>query len=108
RLPTCYLPLIQNHRRLDMVAGFANALGLSMVNTTESTQPAVLLYADSESSADLLYFGRFFVPDAMIALGVNDRKIGVLNSLEYSRGLKESAFDEIIPYEELYAQAKQQ
>lgn len=60
---------------------------------------AILLYADTQQSADLLYFGGFRAPDPFIALRVGRRKVAVLNALEYGRGLKESAFDEILPLE---------
>lgn len=68
--------------------------------------PALLLCADTARSADLLYFGRFSVPDPMIALRVRDKKIAVLNALEYGRAKKSSAFDEVLPLEPLLASAR--
>ena len=67
---------------------------------------AVLLYADTERSADMLYFGRFRVPDPFIAMGVRRRKIAVLNALEFGRALKESEFDEVLPLEAWQQRAK--
>lgn len=67
---------------------------------------AVLLYADTQQSADMLYFGGFRAPDPFVALGIGRRKIAVLNALEYGRGLKESAFDEILSLEEWHERSK--
>lgn len=75
--------------------------------SSRSARPlALLLYADSEINADQRYFGRFVVPDPFIAFGVGRRKIAVLNSLEFGRGLKESAFDEVLAYEEWQQRAQ--
>ncbi len=68
--------------------------------------PALLFYADTSASRDLLYLGRFECHDPFIALRHRDRSIAVLNALEFSRGLKESAFDEILPLEPLQAEAR--
>lgn len=68
--------------------------------------PALLFYSDTHASRDLLYFGRFECHDPFIALLHKDKKIAVLNALEYGRGLKESAFDEILPLEPLQAEAR--
>lgn len=68
--------------------------------------PASLLYAASDDNADMLYFSRFAVPDAFIAMQHGGKKLGVLNSLEFGRALKESAFDEVLPYEEWRDRAK--
>ncbi len=66
----------------------------------------LLLYADTARSSDLLYFGRFNVPDPMIALRVRGKKIGVLNALEYGRASKTSGFDEVLPLEPWVAKAR--
>lgn len=76
--------------------------------SSRSTAPARLLYADSDHNADQLYFGRFFVPDAFIALEIGRRKIAVVNALEYGRALKESAFDDVLAYEDWQARARRQ
>src|SRR5262245_34485112 len=61
---------------------------------------AVLLFADTERSADQLYFTGFGVPDPFIAMQIGRRKIGVLNALEFGRAIKESALDDVLPLEE--------
>jgi Xaa-Pro aminopeptidase len=68
-------------------------------------EPALLFYADTHANRDLLYFGRFECHDPFIAFAHRGRKIAVLNALEYGRGLKESAFDEILRLEPLLADA---
>jgi Xaa-Pro aminopeptidase len=61
--------------------------------------PSPLLYADSETSADALYFGRVKVPDPFIAFGAGGRKIAVVSALEFARVRRESAFDVVLPLE---------
>lgn len=63
--------------------------------------PALLFYADTHTSRDLLYFGRFECHDPFLAFAWRGKKTAVLNALEFGRGLKESAFDEILPLETL-------
>jgi len=58
-----------------------------------------LLYADTESSADALYFGRISVPDPFIALGAKNRKYAVVSALEFGRVKREAAFDVVLPLE---------
>lgn len=58
-----------------------------------------LLYADTARSADMLYFGRFSVPDPFIAFGASGKKIAVLNALEFGRAKKSSGFDTVLPLE---------
>ncbi|HTZ20075.1 MAG TPA: M24 family metallopeptidase [Opitutaceae bacterium] len=70
-------------------------------------QPPPLLYADSERSADMLYFGHFSAPDAFPALSVRGRKYAVLSALEIGRGKKESGFDVILPLETYLHRARQ-
>jgi len=70
------------------------------------TAPALLFYADTHSSRDLLYFGRFECHDPFIAFAHRGKKTAVLNALEYGRGLKESAFDEILALEPLVAELR--
>ena len=72
---------------------------------TAPNEPALLFYADTETSRDLLYFGRFDCHDPFLAFADRGRKVAVLSALEYGRGLKESAFDEILRHEELQAEA---
>lgn len=68
--------------------------------------PALLFYADTHSSRDLLYFGRFECHDPFIAFRHRGKKIAVLNALEFGRGLKESGFDQILPLEPLQAEVR--
>lgn len=65
-----------------------------------------LLFADSERSSDMLYFGGFHAPDPFIALEAAGKKIAVLNALEFGRGKKESAFDELLPLETYHEKAR--
>jgi Xaa-Pro aminopeptidase len=61
--------------------------------------PAKLLYADTSRSADMLYFGRFSVPDPFIAIELRGKKIAVLNALEFGRAKKTSGFDTVLALE---------
>ena len=64
------------------------------------TSPArPLLYADSENSADVLYFGRVGVPDPFIAFGLRGRKYAVVSALELNRVRRQSDFDRVLPLE---------
>lgn len=72
-----------------------------------SENVARLLYADTSSSADALYFGKVHVPDAFIALDANGVKIAVLSALEFDRVSKEGTFDRILPLEALEDEARQ-
>ena len=65
---------------------------------------ALLFHADTHASRDLLYLGRFECHDPFLALAWRGKKIAVLNALEFGRGLKESAFDEILSLETLQAE----
>jgi Xaa-Pro aminopeptidase len=56
-----------------------------------------LLYADTERSADALYFGRVGVPDPFIAFGLKGRKYAVVSALEFGRVRKTSDFDVVLP-----------
>ena len=67
----------------------------------------VLLFADSESNADMLYFGKVFVPDPFIAFSCQGRRIAVVSQLEFARVRKESAFDEVLSLEEWAREASQ-
>jgi Xaa-Pro aminopeptidase len=68
--------------------------------------PALLFFSDTHSSRDLLYLGRFDCHDPFIAFSFRGKKTAVLNALEYGRGLKESAFDEILALEPLGAELR--
>ena len=62
-------------------------------------KPPPLLYADTEHSADALYFGRVNVPDAFIAFGLRGKKYAVVSALEFGRVKKTSDFDTVLPLE---------
>lgn len=63
----------------------------------------VLLYADSETDADMLYFGKVFVPDPFIAFSCKGKRIAVVSQLEFSRVKKEGSFDDVLSLEEIDA-----
>ncbi len=71
------------------------------------TIPSLLLYSDTARSADMLYFGRFNVPDPFIALGIGRKKIAVLNALEFGRARKTSGFDVVFPLEPWLKKARE-
>ena len=70
--------------------------------------PARLLYADSETSADMLYLGRFFVPDPFLAFVFKGKKYALLSALEIGRGKKESSFDKIFSLETIRDKAEKE
>jgi len=72
---------------------------------TAPNEPALLFYADTHANRDLLHFGRFECHDPFLAFADRGKKVAVLNALEYGRGLKEAAFDEILRLEPLVAAA---
>lgn len=78
------------------------------LKTTPMRKASLLLYADSERSTDMLYFGKFHAPDPFIAMEVEGRKIAVLNALEIGRGNKEGSFDEILPLEACTEEAQKE
>jgi len=70
------------------------------------TPPELLLYADSESDADMLYFGGVFVPDPFIAFTCRGARVAVVSQLEFARVRKEGRFDEVLSLEELSQRAR--
>jgi len=54
-----------------------------------------LMIAASEHDADMLYVSKMFVPDAFIAIQLNDNWHGLLSPLEVDRARKNSGFDEV-------------
>lgn len=66
----------------------------------------VLLYADSEMDADMLYFGKVFVPDPFIAFSLKGKRIAVVSQLEFARVAKESQFDEVLSLEAVMQEAR--
>jgi Xaa-Pro aminopeptidase len=66
----------------------------------------ILLYSDTDRSADTLYFGGVGAPDPFIAMSVKGRKIGVVGALEFGRFKKTSDFDQVLPLEAWQAKAR--
>lgn len=65
-----------------------------------------LLYADSATSADQLYFSRVDVHDPFIAFGTPaGKRITVQSALEFGRIAKAKTFDAVLPLEEWRARA---
>jgi len=71
-----------------------------------SSPACPLLYAASDTSADQLYFGRFFAPDPYLAFGPRNQRVAVMNALEYGRALKESSYDTVLRLEEWLEKAR--
>lgn len=59
-----------------------------------------ILYAASESSADVLYLSGVFVPDPFLSIITETKSYGVVSQLEYGRVAKQSNFDEVMLLEE--------
>ncbi len=64
------------------------------------------MYADTRSSADQLYLAKFGVPDAFISIKKGAKRIGVFSQLEFSRALKDSAFDDVLSLEDWTVRAR--
>ena len=64
-----------------------------------------LLYADTVTSADQLYFSRVDVHDPFIAFAAGERRITVQSALEFGRVQKAQQFDEVLSLEEWRARA---
>lgn len=69
---------------------------------------ATLLFADTDKSADQLYFGRVQVPDAFVAFECKGKRIAVVSALEFNRVKTESRFDRVLALETVAKQARQQ
>ena len=72
-----------------------------MNTSINSSKYAALLYADSEREADQLYLGKIQVPDAFISFQFKGKSYAVVSVLEYTRVQKESAFDVVLPMDEI-------
>ncbi|RRJ98207.1 aminopeptidase P family protein [Opitutaceae bacterium TAV4] len=88
------------------VAHFSRSSRSSQTESAPQPPPPVLLYADTERSADMLYFGGFHAPDPFIAVRVGGRKIAVLNALEFGRAKRASGFDVVLALEPLLNRAR--
>lgn len=64
-----------------------------------------LLYADTATSTDQLYFSRVSVHDPFIAFGVGRKRITVQSALEFGRVKKARTFDAVLPLEDWRAKA---
>ena len=64
-----------------------------------------LLYADSESSADLLYLSGVFVPDPFLVIIAQKKSYAVVSQLEFGRVAKQSKFDEVMLLETIRQKA---
>ncbi|HVU18173.1 MAG TPA: Xaa-Pro peptidase family protein [Candidatus Didemnitutus sp.] len=65
-----------------------------------------LLYADTHSSADMLYFGRVEVHDPFIAFGAGRKRVTVQSPLEFGRVRRTSNFDVILRLDEWRERAR--
>lgn len=81
-------------------------LSLKMTTKKVNNPPARLLYTDSEKNPDMLYLGRFFVPDPFVAFAFKGKKYALLSALEIGRGKKESSFDVLLSLETVRSQAQ--
>ena len=64
-----------------------------------------LLYADTATSSDQLYFCRVSVHDPFIAFGAGGKRITVQSALEFGRIKKARTFDAVLPLEAWRARA---
>lgn len=76
---------------------------------TAVTKPPLppLLYADTGTSADQLYFSRVGVHDPFISFGVGRKRYSVQNALEFGRVKKARTFDRVLPLEAWRQRAQQ-
>src|SRR5262245_18807982 len=58
----------------------------------------VLMYAASESDADLLYATRFFAPDPFLFVQKGRRRYLVMSDLEIDRGAKQASVDRVLSW----------
>jgi Xaa-Pro aminopeptidase len=59
----------------------------------------ILLYSDTQRSADTLYFGGVDMSDPFLAFSVNGRKHAVVSALEFGRVKRTSDFDKVLSLE---------
>ena len=59
----------------------------------------ILLYADTDRSADVLYFGGVGAPDPFISFSHRGKKYGVVSALEFGRVRSTSDFDKVLSLE---------
>lgn len=68
-------------------------------SSSPKPKTGILLYADTERSADALYFGQVSVPDAFIAFSDGEKRCAIVSALEFNRVRHHSAFDEVLSLE---------
>ncbi len=66
-----------------------------------SNLPNLIFYDTPERNADLRYFGKFFAPDAFLALRIKGKSCGIFHALEYARARRQSGFEEVLSLESL-------
>jgi Xaa-Pro aminopeptidase len=71
-----------------------------------TTVPPPLLYADTERSADALYFGQVAMHDPFVAFGLKGKKIAVVSALEFGRVRRTSGFDRVLRLEPYLERAR--
>ena len=69
-------------------------------------QPPPLLYSESSTNPDQLYFGRIQVPDPFISFRAGRRKVCVVSALEFGRVKRGSSFDVILQLEDWHRRAR--
>lgn len=62
---------------------------------------AILLYADSETDADILYAAKIFIPDPFAYFRIGRRSFMVVSDLEYSRARDQAQVDHVLSQHEL-------
>ena len=81
-----------------------NTINPSLLVTKTPLTP--LLYADTASSADQLYFSRVHVHDPFIAFGLGKKRITVQSALEFGRVQKARSFDKVLKLEDWVGRAR--
>jgi Xaa-Pro aminopeptidase len=59
---------------------------------------AALLYAASETDADILYASSFFAPDPFLLVVVRGRRVLVASDLELDRARRQASVDRVLPW----------
>ncbi|WP_156468910.1 M24 family metallopeptidase [Cephaloticoccus capnophilus] len=78
----------------------------SPASEKKSREAATLIYADTATNADQLYFSRVDVHDPFIAFGIGGKRYTVQSALEFGRVKKARSFDEVLALEEWSERAK--
>ncbi|MBI4313819.1 MAG: aminopeptidase P family protein [Candidatus Omnitrophica bacterium] len=71
-----------------------------------SEKSALLIYAASETDANLYYISRFLAPDPFVYVRINGRNILVMSDLEVDRAKSQAKADEVISMSHLMNQAR--